>query len=243
MKINCLIVDDEAIARKGLEKYIKEIDFLHPKGICKNAMEANTLINEEKIDLLFLDIEMPMISGLDFLKSLRVAPKVIFTTAYSEYALDSFQFEVIDYLVKPISFERFIQAANKAYRIFAKENNISTIKSIPEQNEDEFIFVKTDKSLVKIFHRDILFIHAMQNYIQIFTKEDTHLTLVPLKKVFEMLPHKDFLQVHKSFIIAKSKVEAIVGNQVLIGDHRIPIARSFKEQVLNDLVGNKVLKK
>ena len=242
MKINCIIIDDEAIARKGIEKYVKEIEFLDLKGICKNAMEANTLINKEKIDLLFLDIEMPMISGLDFLKSLRDAPKVIFTTAYSEYAIDSFQFEVVDYLVKPISFERFVQAANKAYRMLAKQIPTTTSPTT-EEHEDEFIFVKTDKQLVKIMLKDILFVQALQNYIQIFTKNHTHLTLVPLKKVFDMLPEKDYLQVHKSFIISKSKVEAIVGNQILIGEHKIPISRSLREEVLEILVSDKVLKK
>ena len=145
----------------------------------------------KKIDLLFLDIEMPMISGLDFLKSLQQAPKVIFTTAYSEYALDSFQFEVVDYLIKPISFERFIQGANKAYQLLAKENKTIT-PPLVEDEKDGHLFIKTEKSLVKIFVKEILFIHALQNYIQIYTKEDTLLTLVPLKKVFDLLPEKDF---------------------------------------------------
>lgn len=242
MKINCIIVDDEAIARKGLEKYVKEISFLDLKGVCKNAMQANNILNEEKIDLLFLDIEMPMISGLDFLKSLKNAPKVIFTTAYSEYAIDSFEFEVVDYLVKPISFERFLQAANKSFRIFSKEK-IPPPVAIVEEKVDEFIFVKTDKQLVKILLKDILYVESMQNYIRIFTKDNSHLTLVPLKKVFDILPEKDFIQIHKSFVISKSKVEAIVGNQVLIGEHKIPIGRSLKEEVLEALVRNKVLKK
>ncbi len=242
MKINCIIVDDEALARKGLVKYVKEIDFLELKGICKNAMEANTMINEDKIDLLFLDIEMPMISGLDFLKSLKNAPKVIFTTAYSEYAIESFEFEVVDYLVKPISFERFLQAANKAHRLLAKENQTSPAP-VSAEKEDEYIFLKTDKQLVKIFLKDVLFVQSLQNYIKVYTTKNTHLTLVPLKKMYDILENKEFIQVHKSFIIAKPKVDAIIGNQIIIGEHRIPIGRSLKEEVLKELVSDKVLKR
>ena len=242
MKINSLIIDDEAIARKGIEKYIAEIDFIQLKGVCKNAMEANTILNDHKIDLLFLDIEMPMISGLDFLKSLQTSPKVIFTTAYSEYAIESFQFDVVDFLVKPISFERFIQAANKAYRLIANENNVPQGTS-NNTKEDEFIFVKADNSLIKIYVNDIIYIHALQNYIQIYTRDHSHLTLVPLKKVFQMLPQKEFIQSHKSYIFSKSKVEAIVGNQILLGAYKIPISRSYKEAVMNALVKDKVLKK
>jgi DNA-binding LytR/AlgR family response regulator len=242
MTLTCIIVDDEAPARKGLEKYVTEIDFLELKGICKNAMEANTILNTEKIDLVFLDIEMPMLSGIDFLKSLKHTPKIIFTTAYSEYAIESFEFDVVDYLVKPISFERFLQAANKAHRFITEK--ISTKK--PQENKtdgEDFIFIKTDKQLVKILLDEILFVESLQNYIRIHTSRKSYLTLVPLKKVFDILPADDFIQVHKSFVIAKSKVEAIVGTQILIGEHKIPIGRRLKETILDILVSKNVLKK
>lgn len=242
MKINCLIIDDEALARKGLEKYVREIGFLELKGVCKNAMEANTIIKMERIDLLFLDIEMPMLSGIDFLKTLQHSPKIIFTTAYSEYAIESFEFDVLDYLVKPISFERFLQAANKAHRILSKDAPMPKSEPIQE-DEEKFIFVKTDKQLVKVFLDDILFVESLQNYIRIHTVKQAYLTLVPLKKVFDILPRKYFLQVHKSYVIAIPKVEAIVGNQILIGEHKIPIGRQQKEGVFKVLTENKVLKK
>lgn len=242
MKINCIIVDDEALARKGLEKYVKEIDFLELKDVCKNALQANAIINREKIDLLFLDIEMPMLSGIDFLKSLKHAPKVIFTTAYSEHAIESFEFDVVDYLVKPISFERFLQAANKAHRFISGETPLVKTENNKEQKE-EYVFIKTDKQLVKLLVNDILFIEAMQNYIRIITKEKSHITLVPLKKVLDILPQRDFIQVHKSYVISKLKVEAIVDNHILIEEHKIPIARSLKEEVLEKLLRDKVLKK
>ena len=245
MKINCVIVDDEALARRGLEKYVKEIEFLELKGVCKNAMQVNTVLNEEKIDLLFLDIEMPMISGIDFLKSLKVAPKVIFTTAYSEYAIDSFEFDVVDYLIKPISFERFLQASNKAYQQIAKETKPEAIikQATEKEAEEEYIFVKTDKQLVKVKLDDILYIESMQNYIRIITEKETHITLVPLKKILEILPENNFIQIHKSYIISKSKVEAISGNQAVIGETKIHIARSFKEDVIKSLTEDKILKK
>ncbi len=243
MKINCLIVDDEALARKGLEKYVMEIDFLELKGICKNAIEANSIINQQKIDLLFLDIEMPMLTGIDFLKSLKDSPKVIFTTAYSNYAIESFEFDVIDYLVKPISFERFLQAANKAHKRIGIENPSPKTQEPAKEKEAEFIFIKTDKQLVKVFLDDILFVQSMQNYSRIVTKETAHLTLVPLKKVSEILPDSEFLQVHKSYIIAKSKVEVILGNQIIIGEHKIPISRGIKDDVISILVGKRILKK
>lgn len=242
MKINCIIVDDEALARKGLEKYVKEIGFLELVGVCKNAMQANSLLNSEKIDLIFLDIEMPMLSGIDFLKALKQTPKIIFTTAYSEYALDSFEFDVLDYLVKPISFERFLQAANKAHRHITEVTPVVVKEAVPEK-EEGYIFIKTDKQLIKIVLNDILFVEAMQNYIRIFTRNEAYMTLVPLKKILEILPVDGFIQVHKSYLIAKSKVDAIIGNQLLIGDHKIPIGRSMREEVLSALVGNKVLKK
>ncbi|HRK55372.1 MAG TPA: LytTR family DNA-binding domain-containing protein [Cyclobacteriaceae bacterium] len=244
MKINCVIVDDEALARKGLEKYVNEIEFLSLKGVCKNAMEVNTILNNEKIDLLFLDIEMPMISGIDFLKSLNTTPKIIFTTAYSEYAVESFAFDVVDYLIKPISLERFLQASNKAYKQITKENipKSTSLKSL-EKEDDEFIFVKTEKQLARVRLDDILYVESMQNYIRIHCEKESHLILVPLKKIIEILPSNKFIQIHKSYIVSKSKVVAISGNQVVLGNTKIQIARSFKDEVIKSLTEDKILKK
>ena len=242
MKINCIIVDDEALARNGLKKYVNEIHFLELKGVCKNAMEAIHILKEEKVDLLFLDIQMPMLTGIELLKSLKHTPKVIFTTAYSEYAIESFEFDVVDYLVKPISFDRFLQASNKAYR-FIFENTPMEKSEQESEEEEPFFFLKTDKQLVKIMLDEILFVEALQNYIRVHTHDKALITLVPLKKILEILPQKDFIQVHKSFIISRTKVEAIVGNQIIIGIHKIPIARSMKEETLDLLVKGKLLKK
>jgi len=216
MKIlNCIIVDDEPLARQGLEKYVEQIDFLQLKATCKNAMQANSILKEQAIDLLFLDIEMPLLSGIELLKTTTNAPAVIFTTAYPKYALEGYQFDVIDYLLKPISFDRFLQACNKALRL------IPITKPTNQQEEEPHIFVKTDKQLLKLRIEDILYIEAMQNYIVFHTQTGKITALVPMKNIFELLSKEAFLQIHKSYIVAKNKVEAIEGNQLIVNQQKI----------------------
>jgi len=236
-KLTCLIIDDEPIARQGLENYVAQIDFLDLKGVCKNAMQANTILKEQSIDLLFLDIEMPMLSGIDFLKTTINPPAVIFTTAYSKYALEGYQFDVIDYLLKPISFDRFLLAANKALRLLGPKKQVS------EKEEAAYIFVKTDKQLVKINIAEILYIEGMQNYIIFHTNKEKIMALVPLKNIFDLLSETDFIRIHKSFIVAKDKVESIVGNQVAIADKLLPISTRMRKEVVERLTGNRLLKK
>lgn len=243
MKIRCVIIDDEPIARKGLKDYTDSIDFLEVVAVCKNAMEANMVLKKEKVDLLFLDIEMPLLSGMEFLKSLAQPPKVIFTTAYSEYAVDSFAFDVIDYLLKPISFNRFLQAANKAYRIFDKGTEATAAETVKTADEQEYIFVKVDKELVKVKYSEILFVQGMQNYVNIVCENSTKMVLIPLKNVLDELPEDKFIQVQKSYIVSIDKVDAISGNQLLIGKHKIPLSRNLKDQVIKVLMSDKVLKK
>lgn len=235
-QLNCLIIDDEPLARQGLEKYAQEIDFLNIVGVCKNAIQANTLLQVQAIDLLFLDIEMPMLSGIDFLKTTANAPAVIFTTAYSKYALDGYQFDVIDYLLKPISFERFLQASNKALRLLGANQKGMTAA-------DAYIFVKTDKQLIKLMIDDILYVEGMQNYIIFHTNKEKIMALVPLKNIFELLSEQAFLQIHKSFIVAKDKVDSIVGNQVSIHGKLLPISTRMKKGVVEKLTGDRLLKK
>lgn len=233
--LSCLIVDDEPLARKGIEQYVQQIDFLVLKGVCKNAMQANTILQQQDIDLMFLDIEMPVLSGLEFLKSTKNAPSVIFTTAYPKYALEGYQFDVIDYLLKPISFDRFLQACNKALRL------VHTTSITPE--EAPYIFVKTDKQLRKLVIADILYIEGMQNYILLHTAKEKIMALVPMKNIFELLSKEEFISIHKSYIVAKNKVEAIVGNQVLINEQHLPISTRMRKEVLEKLTGNRLLKK
>lgn len=234
--LRCIIVDDEPLARQGLQGYVEQVDFLDLKAVCKNAIQANTILQQEAIDLIFLDIEMPKLTGINFLKSLQNPPFVIFTTAYSEYALEGYQFDVVDYLLKPISFERFLQACNKALRLIAKSDT-------NEATNEDYIFVKTDKQLVKLNIADILFVEGMQNYILIHTEKEKLMTLVPLKNVFDLLSETNFIQVHRSYIVAKSKIEAIVGNQILVGGKHIPLSTRMRKQVLDLLTDGRLLNK
>jgi DNA-binding LytR/AlgR family response regulator len=232
--INCIIIDDEPLARKGLKEYVSDIDFLHLLAEFDSPLKAIEFIDSREVQLLYLDIEMPKMSGLDFFKTLKHAPPVIFTTAYPEYALEGFEVNALDYLVKPISFDRFYKAALKA-----KEFN-----ELREKNsESDHFFIKSDNVLVKIFFEDVLFVEALQNYVNIHTKDKKYLTYLTFKSVEVFLPSTKFIRVHKSYIVAAAKIDSIDGNEIRIGEHRIPVSRSLKEEVIEKLVGGKYLKR
>lgn len=234
MNIKCIITDDEPIARKGLRGYIEKIEFLDLVGECENAIELNAMLKTVQPDLIFLDIEMPFLSGLDFLSTLHNPPKVILTTAYERYALQGYELDVVDYLLKPITFERFLKAVNKVFDQLKKE----------EKTEDEkFIFVKSDKSLKKIRLDDILFIESMENYIVIHTPACKEVVLTTLKNILSSLPENRFLQVHRSFIIQLKHVDSIEGNQLIIGQSKIPVARNLKDDVLKAIVNDRLISK
>ena len=219
-RLNCLIIDDEPIAREGIRDYCNEISFINVVALCKNVLQANHYLKSNEIDLIFLDINMPILSGLDWLKDLKKSPTIIMTTAYKEYALESFTYNVLDYLVKPISFNRFLQAVNKvnSYYVYKDEKNI--------------LFVKNEKQLKKINIEDILFIEAMQNYIKIITLKETIITHISLKNFKEQLPEDSFIQTHKSYIVSKYRVDKIIENQIIISNYKIPISVRLKKEVL-----------
>ncbi|MDA0195350.1 MAG: LytTR family DNA-binding domain-containing protein [Bacteroidetes bacterium] len=236
MKINCLIVDDEPLARDGIAGYMSKIHFLSLIETCKNALEATEALKNNPIDLIFLDINMPGMSGLQLMKSLSHPPIVIFTTAYRDYAADGFDLNAIDYLVKPFSFERFTQGANKAYEYLLLRKN----PELAPGTADEFFFVKCDGKFVKIYFDEILFIEGMKDYTIIYRGQEKLIVLVSLKKVEERLPSDSFLRVHKSYIAAKNKIGAIDGNQLKIGSHLIPISKNTRESVISEIVGDKL---
>jgi len=240
MMINCIIVDDEPLARKGLKEYIADVDFLHLLGEFDNAVKATELLSKGIIHLLFLDIQMPKITGLDFFKSLHHPPPVIFTTAYPQYALEGFDLNALDYLVKPISFERFLKAVHKVkeYYEVRQHNDEAVIR----KNEDYF-FIKADNKLVKIFFNEILFVEALQNYVIIHTTDKKFVTYLTFKSVEEYLPGERFIKTHKSYIISASKIDSIEGNDIRIGNHHIPISRNEKEEVMEKLLKGKFLKR
>lgn len=225
MKITCIITDDEPIARKGLQRYIEKIDFLELVDICEDALQLNSVLQTKKTDLLFLDIEMPYLSGIDFLKNLSNAPKVILTTAYENFALQGFELDILDYLLKPISFERFLKASNKAFDYFNTQ-----------VQSDKFLFVKSEKRLEKIMINDIIFIEALQNYVSIQTVSKKLLVHSTLKAMQEKLPSA-FIQPHKSFLINPGAVTAIEGNTLHAGSFKIPISKYQRDQVMQNLIG------
>ncbi|MBL7738237.1 MAG: response regulator transcription factor [Chitinophagaceae bacterium] len=233
MKIRCVITDDEPMARKGLQGYIEKIDFLELAGVCEDAVHLNSLLKQQPVQLLFLDIEMPYITGIEFLKNHPDPPKVIFTTAYEQYALKGYELDVLDYLLKPISFERFLKAANKAYDWFRPGDTV----------QQDYIFVKANNKLEKIDLADILFAEAMENYVAIYTTQQKIIALTTLKGLQEKLPAASFIQSHKSYIINIRSVRSVEGNILNIDKYQVPISKYQKEEVMEKMVNSKLLKK
>ena len=222
-KVNCLVVDDEELARTLLENYISRLPHLNLVEKCVNPMDALKALEENDIDLIFLDIQMPEMSGIDFLKSLHKKPKVIFTTAYSDYAIEGYQLDVVDYLLKPFSFERFLQAVNKA---------VDLISSTSNPLEKDYLLVKSEHKVHKIKYEDIHYIQSMREYVAYFLPKRKILALNSLKKLEEELPSDQFIRIHKSYIIPIQKVTTLEGNMVHIGNEKLPIGNLYKEEVL-----------
>ena len=248
MKINCLVIDDEPLAREGLATYVGDLDFLHLVGTCESPLEAGPLLDQYSIDLIFLDVQMPKLNGIDFLKTLRHPPLVILTTAYPQYALEGYQLDVLHYLLKPITFDRFYQAAHKAKAQWELQQRARTASSTTLSEpllttaEDHF-FVKVEHKYERIAVRDIHYVEAMQNYVVICTEKDKYMTLVTLKSVEERLPEGEFVRTHKSYLVAKDKITSVEGNQIFIGARIIPISRHYREEVIEVLISRNVLKR
>ncbi|WP_324755422.1 LytR/AlgR family response regulator transcription factor [Sphingobacterium thalpophilum] len=235
MEIKCAIVDDEPFARKGLASYIEKISFLKLVVECEDVMALHEYLRQHPIDLLFLDIEMPEMSGLDYVATLKNPPKVIVVSAYEQYALRGYELEIVDYLLKPVSFERFFKAANRAGESLGFASlTIGGQHSVQEQH----IFVKVDKKLKKIQYNDLLFIHSLGNYIVIQTTYSQEIIYSTLQQMITMLPSNLFISCHRSYIINKQKVTMIEGNQLQIANHKVPIARNLKDEVLRLIIGD-----
>jgi DNA-binding LytR/AlgR family response regulator len=238
MKMNCLIIDDEPVARKGLEEYVNEVEFLQLVAQCENPLKAASYLNEKNIDLIFLDIHMPKLSGIEFLKSLRNPPMVIFTTAYSDYALEGYSLDVVDYLMKPITFERFLKAVQKASEVYQ-------MKKIASQHNSnsEYFFVKCESKYEKVNYTEVKYVESLQNYVIIHTASKKLITYMTLSSLENQLPKDQFLKVHKSFIVSIAAIKSIDGNEIIIGDARIPISRNLKDQVVSRVIGNNLFKR
>ncbi len=231
-KITCIIVDDEPLARDIIETYVSRIDHIELVGICSDALEAFNLISKRKVDLIFLDINMPEITGIDFLKDLTPSPKVIFTTAYSNYAVDAFNLDAIDYLLKPIEFSRFLKAVNKVFKETSPTfERALTIENQSTSYEETFIYLKIEKKMQKIFLKDIQYIESLRNYIKIKTLDRELITYKSISKIEETLPGKKFLRVHRSFIIGIDFIDSFSPSEVDIKGIKIPVGRNYKETV------------
>lgn len=227
MNINCLSIDDEKLARVLLKDYINQVSFLKDLGQFKNPIDALDILENERVDLVFLDIQMPEMTGIEFLKTLQKSPVIIFTTAYAEYAVEGYQFEVADYLLKPFSFDRFLQAVNKAKKFITwqQQNQPADVKN--------YLVVKSDHRIFKIDYQDILYIEGLKEYVSIYTSENKRvITLMALKRLEDTLP-ANFIRVHKSYIVSFKKINALEGNQIIIGNHKIPIGKNYRSQVMS----------
>lgn len=225
--IRCLIIEDEPLAQNVLKKYIGDLPSLELVAVCNDALEAQGIVQSKNIQLIFLDINLPRLSGINFLKTLPQQPAVIFTTAYPEFAVEGFELDAIDYLLKPFSFERFLKSVNKASAKAIVVTNAAT----EGKNTDDFIFLKADKKVYKIDLEDILFAEATGDYAKVVTKDGQYITNITLKKLLEELPSNGFIRVHKSYIISASKIKFFEGNYVKVGNTDIPIGAAYREEI------------
>lgn len=227
--IKTLLVDDEYLALNLLEEFTKKVPDLEVIDKLKSPMKALDVLQHTRVDLLFLDIQMPTLSGNNLLKTLKNPPLTIFTTAYNNYAIEAFELNIIDYLLKPFSFERFLQAVTKAKEQLQFRESPTIIT--PEQSRD-FFSVKADGKVIKIYFDDILFIEGLKEYVRIVCRDARFITLESLKNLEELLPKDNFIRVHKSYIIAKNKAQSLEGNLLEIGKHKIPISRSKRDEIV-----------
>ena len=242
MNIKCIVVDDEIHARKVLEKYIQDITHLELVKSCKNALEAMDILRNQQIDAMFLDINMPKLTGLSFLESLKNPPIVVITTAYREYAVDAYELDVIDYLHKPIPFPRFIKAISKIEeKLQIREKSVTIPKEKSSETNPDFIFIKADKKAIKLNFQDIKYIEGLGDYIKIHTKSKTIISKLTIKKMEKLLPNNEFPRVHKSFIVSLNLIDSIEGNQIEIDGQKIPVGQIFRLSFM-DLI-NTYLKK
>ncbi len=236
--IKCLIVDDEPLGIKVIENHINKADGFSVVKTFENALDASEYLRNNQVDIMFLDINMPQLSGMEMLKILESPPLVVITTAHQEYAIDSFEFNVIDYLIKPVSFPRFMKTINKIHKLYSVKAPSDVEKTgVGLAESDEIIFLKVDKKIIKIFFNEILFIESLKDYVRVITEHGNYITHMNLNKITTSLPETKFLRIHRSYTIALDKIKAIDGNSIEIANKSIPIGRNYlkdaKKKILN----------
>jgi DNA-binding LytR/AlgR family response regulator len=236
MKLKCLIIDDEPIARKVLQEFIEEIDFLELTAQAENPLFAASVIQTNDIDIIFLDINMPKLNGIEFLKSSNPGAQIIITTADAHYAAEAFGLNVLDYLVKPISLARFIKACNKA-----REACLKTPSSLPRANNH--FFVKCNNNIEKVFYEDLLYAEAMLNYVMLHTASRKIMVYVTIKSLEQQLPADVFIKVHKSYIVNINKINSIDGNIISVGNNKITISQNLKEKVIDEIIKDRMIRR
>jgi len=235
--IRCLIIDDEPPAREIIRRYVQDVPILQLAGECANAIQAFTILQQQPVDLLFLDIRMPQLNGTDFIKTLKNPPKVIFTTAYSEYALEGYELDVVDYLMKPIRFDRFLKAVNKAFPTNAVAAEIKPANAgvTEEKKNESFVYFRADRKMVKVMLDDILYIESMKDYIKVFTLHGPIITKQSISSVEAMLPDKLFIRTHRSFIVAINRIKSFTNELIEIDKTDIPIGKLYRNGVMKML--------
>ena len=234
MKIRCLLIDDEPRALKVLQSHISQISGLEIAGMCSNAVEAIDLLHQNTVDVMFLDIKMPKILGTEFLRNLSNPPKVIFVTAFRDYAIDSYELDAVDYLVKPVSFERFLKAIDKLKRNSGHQSVVE--QKIYKPNPDAFVYLKADRVMQKIFVKDILYIESWKDYVKVFFINGKHLLVKqPISAMENLLSEHEFLRVHRSYIISLNKVSGYNSTSLRLGATEIPVGRLYKQNVSRQL--------
>lgn len=228
--LRCIIVDDEPFAVELIESFVSQIPFLNLVATFHDAINASEYIHKSEVDLVFLDIQMPHINGIQLLKSLENPPWIIFTTAFDKYAVQGFELNVVDYLLKPFGFDRFQKAVNKAYQLYKLKN--------PEKQDESFIFVKSDYQMVKVNLSSILFIEGWDDYIKIYCGETPVRTLMSLKSILELLPHEDFMREHRSYIVPLKRIESIRNKMIRIAGKEIPVGATYISAVNEFLAKN-----
>lgn len=233
MITKCIIVDDEPLAIKVIKNHLLNFDDIEIIAECSNAIEADKILREKEIDLIFLDIEMPKISGFDFLKSLKKQTKIIIVTAYRNYALKGYEYDIVDYLLKPVSFDRFYKAIKKFYKL-QKTSEIQVFGDV-SKTKNPFAYFNEDKTIHKIYLDDILYIESFREYIKVHTLEKSIMTKLPISKIEEKLKNHEFIRIHKSFVISVSKINSFNSRIITVNKNDLPIGRTYKDMVMKTL--------